>query len=433
MLFPNLGVLYMDTQDVQKIKNRFDIIGNDAALNRAIETAMAVAPTDLSVLVVGESGVGKENIPKIIHQNSLRKGGKYFAINCGGIPEGTINSELFGHEKGSFTGAIGERKGYFEEADGGTLFLDEIGELPLTTQAMLLRVLQDGEYMKVGSSKVEKTDVRIIAATNVNLEYAVSKGKFRADLYYRLCGITIRVPALRERKDDIYLLFRKFAADYSEKYHATRVGLSRDAIIKLSHYRWPGNIRQLKNVTDAICVMESSPITPLSERCEINAETLEKYLPKESGETLPVLVDGGQGQINDDEKQFLISSVLALKQNLEALSGTVVNLKKEIDAMKGISYQPQLAAPVAHDEVEEPELQGEFDEQPEQARPGIRISTDDFQEAEEIEDLNVQHATDKLYRAALAKYPKNRKRAADELGISERSLYRWIKDNDYKG
>lgn len=463
----------MDTSELQKIKNRFNIIGNDAALNRAIETAMAVAPTDLSVLVSGESGVGKEVIPRIIHQNSLRRGGKYFAINCGGIPEGTINSELFGHEKGSFTGAVGERKGYFEEADGGTLFLDEIGELPMATQAMLLRVLQDGEFMKVGSSKVEKTDVRIIAATNVNLEYAVSKGKFRADLYYRLCGITIRVPALRERKDDIYLLFRKFAADYSEKYHATRVGLTRDAIIALSNYRWPGNVRQLKNVTDAICVMESSPVTAFSERREINSEALAKYLPKESGETLPVPVSGSQGQMNDDEKQFLISSVLTLKQNLDALSGTVLGLRKELDAVKGLGFRARIAAP-GHQETfgedkEEPDLQEEYDDQSERIRRDIQfdgqperihgdiqfdsqpgrnredvrfedrtekarqsINISAHHEREE-DDLNVQHATDRLYRAALEKYPRNRKRAAEELGVSERSLYRWIKDNDYKG
>ena len=251
----------MDTQELQKIKNKFDIIGNDAALNRAIETAVAVAPTDLTILVSGESGTGKENIPRIVHQFSRRKNGKYLAVNCGGLPEGTINSELFGHEKGSFTGAVETRRGYFEEANGGTLFLDEVGELPPSTQAMLLRVLQNGEFMKVGSSKVEKTDVRVIAATNVNLFYAVSQGKFREDLYYRLNAIQIKMPALRERKDDIYLLFRKFASDFSEKYSVSKVSLTHDAIAMLRNYRWPGNIRQLKNVAESISAIESRPIS----------------------------------------------------------------------------------------------------------------------------------------------------------------------------
>ena len=240
----------MDAQELQRIKNKFDIVGNDSSLNRAIETAVAVAPTDLTVLITGESGVGKEVIPQIIHQFSRRRTGKYLAVNCGGIPEGTVNAELFGHEKGAFTGAIGERKGYFEEANGGTLVLDEIGELPKDTQALLLRVLQNGEYMKVGSSKVEKTDVRVVAATNVNLIHAVRRGRFREDLYYRLNAIQITMPALRDRKDDIYLLFRKFAADFSEKYSVCRVALSHEAISMLQSYRWPGNVRELQNAME---------------------------------------------------------------------------------------------------------------------------------------------------------------------------------------
>ena len=262
----------MDSQELQRLKNKYDIIGNDAALNRALETAVAVAPTDLTVLVTGESGVGKENIPKIIHQNSLRKTCKYFAVNCGAIPEGTIDSELFGHEKGSFTGAIETRKGYFEEADGGTLFLDEIGELPLASQAKLLRVLQNGEFIKVGSSKVQKTDVRVIAATNVNLLYAVGKGKFREDLYYRLNAIQIMMPALRERKEDIYLLFRKFTSDFSERYGMGKVTLTNDAIDLLINYRWPGNIRQLKNVAETVTALESEKLTRASERCVVDSE-----------------------------------------------------------------------------------------------------------------------------------------------------------------
>ena len=250
----------MDAQDLQRLKNKFDIVGNDPGLVHALETAVAVAPTDLTVLITGESGVGKEVIPQIIHQFSRRKTGKYLAVNCGAIPEGTINAELFGHEKGAFTGAIGERKGYFEEADGGTLFLDEIGELPKETQALLLRVLQSGEYIKVGSSKVEKTDVRIIAATNVNLSYAVATGKFREDLYYRLSGIQIKMPALRDRnKDDIYLLFRKFSSDFSEKYGLCKVSLSHEAISELTSYRWPGNIRQLKTIAETVTAQTGQP------------------------------------------------------------------------------------------------------------------------------------------------------------------------------
>ena len=250
----------MTNQELQTLKNKFDIIGNDPALNRALEIAVAVAPTDIAVLVTGESGVGKENIPRIIHQNSARKRGKYFAVNCGAIPEGTIDSELFGHEKGSFTGASEMRKGYFEEADGGTLFLDEIAELPLASQAKLLRVLQSGEFMRVGSSKVLMTDVRVVAATNVDLLHAVSKGKFRADLYYRLNSIVISMPALRERPTDINLLFRKFASDFSVKYGMAKVSLTEDASIMLRKYRWPGNIRQLKNVAEAVSAMEAGKL-----------------------------------------------------------------------------------------------------------------------------------------------------------------------------
>ena len=264
----------MDTQELQRIKNRFDIIGNDPGLNKALETAVAVAPTDLTVLITGESGVGKENIAKIIHQYSRRRNGKYFAINCGGLPEGTINSELFGHEKGSFTGANETRRGYFEEANGGTIFLDEVGELPMSTQVMLLRVLQNGEFIKVGSSKVEKTDVRIVAATNVNLVYAVSQGKFREDLYYRLNAIQVRVPALRDRQDDIYLLFRKFTSDFSEKYQVCKIALTHDAIALLRSYQWPGNIRQLKNIAETVSALESVNLSSGTERLEINAATL---------------------------------------------------------------------------------------------------------------------------------------------------------------
>ena len=305
----------MDLQELQRIKNKFDIIGNDAALTHAIETALAVAPTDLAVLITGESGVGKDVIPRIIHQNSLRKTGKYLAVNCGAIPEGTINAELFGHEKGAFTGAIGERKGYFEEANGGTLFLDEIGELPKETQALLLRVLQNGEYLKVGSSKVEKTDVRVIAATNINLAYAVATGKFREDLYYRLSGIQIKVPALRDRnKDDQYLLFRKFSSDFAEKYNLCKISLSHDAISMLTSYRWPGNIRQLKNVAETVTALESKPMTPGQERIEISADRLEGYIPQEQGSIMVADGTGSTGSMNSSEKEQIVKAIFLLKQ-----------------------------------------------------------------------------------------------------------------------
>ena len=279
----------MTNQELQSLKNKYDIIGNDPALNRALEIAVAVAPTDITVLVTGESGVGKENIPKVIHQNSPRKRGKYFAINCGAIPEGTIDSELFGHEKGSFTGANEMRRGYFEEADGGTLFLDEIGELPLSSQAKLLRVLQSGEFIRVGSSKVLKTDVRVIAATNVNLMHAVSKGKFREDLYYRLNAVTVMMPALRERPGDINLLFRKFASDFSAKYGFSKVTLTEDASILLRKYRWPGNIRQLKNVAETISALESTRMTPGSDKCMVDVDVLSRYIPREEPNLLPAV------------------------------------------------------------------------------------------------------------------------------------------------
>ena len=275
----------MDTQELQILKNRFGVIGNDLQLNHAIEVAMAVAPTDLSVLVCGESGVGKEVLPKIIHQYSRRRNGRFLAINCGAIPPGTINAELFGHEKGSFTGAVSERKGYFEEADGGTLVLDEIGELPKETQAMLLRVLQDGEFLKVGSSKVEKTDVRIIASTNVNLEHAVATGKFRADLYYRLSGVRIDLPSLRERsKEDICLLFRKFSSDFADKFRLCKFSLTHDAVGLLTSYRWPGNIRQLKNVAEAATGILSKPASTITERIEVDAAMLSPFIPAEKDE-----------------------------------------------------------------------------------------------------------------------------------------------------
>ena len=392
--------------DLQSIKNRYDIIGNDPALNRALETAVAVAPTDLTVLISGESGVGKEQIPRIIHQNSLRKSGKYFAVNCGGIPEGTINSELFGHEKGSFTGATETRKGYFEEANGGTLFLDEVGELPLSTQVMLLRVLQNGEYIKVGSSTVQKTDVRIVAATNVNLHYAVSQGKFREDLYYRLNAIQINIPSLRERKDDIYLLFRKFTSDFADKYRVCKVSLTHDAISALTSYRWPGNIRQLKNVAETVSALESVKLTPGAERLEINAQTLRKYLPAEPETVLPALSDARHDSFSDDEKKMLFKAILDLRQEVNALKSAVY----------GTVQEPvrSLPTPEDHSSQSEPDtLEAEWQDSEIQA--GSTPSA---------VDLSLQKVSEDLINKALEKHNGNRKLAADELGISERTLYR---------
>ena len=315
----------MNANELQSLKNKYDIVGNDPALNRALEIAVAVAPTDITVLITGESGVGKENIPRIIHQNSRRRTGKYFAVNCGAIPEGTVDSELFGHEKGSFTGAIDTRKGYFEEADGGTLFLDEIGELPLASQAKLLRVLQSGEFIRVGSSKVLKTDVRVVAATNVNLIHAVSKGKFREDLFYRLNAVTIMMPSLRERPGDIHLLFRKFATDFADKYGVARVVLTEDAVIALKKYRWPGNIRQLKNVAETVSAIESAKCPSRADKCEVNAETLRQYLPNQDENLLPATVEKGQDTFrNPEEREAIIRAIYQLRQDVDYLKGVIL-------------------------------------------------------------------------------------------------------------
>lgn len=393
----------MDIQELQKIKNKYDIIGNDAGLNSAIETAAAVAPTDLTVLITGESGVGKESIPLMIHQFSRRRTGKYLAVNCGAIPEGTINAELFGHEKGAFTGAVSERKGYFEEADGGTLFLDEIGELPKETQALLLRVLQNGEYMKVGSSKVEKTDVRVIAATNVNLAYAVATGKFREDLYYRLTGIQISVPALRDRnKDDIYLLFRKFTSDFAARYNLCRVALTHDAINMLTSYRWPGNIRQLKNIAEAITGVESRPVTPTVEKVEIPVSVLSRYLPNEKDSLIPAISvsQGGASAMSDKDKEMIIKAILDLKAEVDYLKRFVESGEKPCSTPQIMDY--------SHSEPEE------------------QISEP------ESADLSMKKMSDELLDKVLAKHNGKVKPAAAELGISERTIYRKLAERKVK-
>lgn len=409
----------MDAQELQKLKNKYDIIGNDASLNRALETAVKFAPTDLTVLITGESGVGKENVSRIIHQYSARRNGKFFVVNCGAIPEGTINSELFGHVKGAFTGATETRAGYFEEANGGTLFLDEVAELPLPSQALLLRVLQSGEYMKVGSTKVEHTDVRVVAATNVDLAYAVSRGKFREDLFYRLDAARIRMPALRERKDDIYLLFRKFTSDFSEKYGMCKISLTHDAIELLRNYRWPGNIRQLQNVTRAVTALESQNLTPVSERIEINALTLSQYMPHEEGETLPVVAGADEAHsgewMNTPEKQAIYKALVELNQKINGLEAELMNIKGGY-ASYGSAVKPLPPVPVDNMEAEWQDSE---------------VPEADVQNIQEPVNLSVKQAEDELIRRALEKHQGNRNKAARELGMSERSLYRKLPD-EYK-
>jgi len=406
--------MVMDTQEIQTIKNRFSITGNDPALNRALEIAVAIAPNDLTVLITGESGVGKEVIPQIIHQFSRRKNGKYLAVNCGALPEGTINAELFGHEKGSFTGAIGERKGYFEEADGGTLFLDEVGELPKETQALLLRVLQSGEFMKVGSSKVEKTDVRVICATNVDLSYAVATGKFRQDLYYRLNTVIINMPPLRERKGDIYLLFRKFTSDFAQRYQLCPLDLNHEAIGLLNSYRWPGNIRQLKNVAEAVTALESRQVTPTSRRIEIGPSSILPYIPDEKDTLLPAAAScpssSGGGGLNDSEKQAIFDAIVSLKKDVDKLK-LIVNSKESPET--GYTQPPrQFAIP---------------DYEPEE-----QYMTDESQPQEAESTISIRKASDDLIERALARHGGKVKPAAAELGISERTIYRKLAEKKGK-
>jgi len=387
--------------DLQALKNKYDIIGNDPALNEALETAVKFAPTGLSVLIQGESGVGKENVARIIHQYSSRRQASFFVVNCGALPKELVNSELFGHVKGSFTGAVDTRKGYFEEADGGTLFLDEIAELPLESQALLLRVLQSGEYRKVGSNKVEHTDVRIVAATNVHLYEAVKRGKFREDLYFRLSAAQIRIPALRERKGDIYLLFRKFTSDFSEVNGMCKISLRPDAIRLLEQYRWPGNIRQLQGFTQALTAQVSQKVTPTLQRIELSALDLTPLMPREQGEPIPMLYEGPQEQrqsaFSADERQAIMKAIFDLKQ--------------EVDALKARIDRRELPPPPPPAPQEEAEWQGQEDFLP-------------AEEPQEQPSLSIRRTEDELIRQALEKYHGNRKKAAEELGMSERTLYR---------
>lgn len=411
----------MDKSEIQQVKMRFGIIGNAESLNRAIDVAMQVAATDLTVLITGESGVGKESFPKIIHQYSRRKHGPYIAVNCGAIPEGTIDSELFGHEKGAFTGAIGERKGYFGEANGGTIFLDEVGELPLSTQARLLRVLETGEFMKVGSSKVEKTDVRIVAATNVNFSKAISQGKFREDLYYRLSTVPIQIVPLRERKNDIILLFKKFASDFAEKYRMPGITLTDKAKEVLSSYRWPGNIRQLKNITEQISIIEKNR--------EIDEDTIRRYLPEaENMQTLPALSDNTM--MFGHEKEILYQIIREMKNEIAELQKTVRQLEN------GGNNRPQTQPAAITYKYLQP-VAGQQKEAKDEPQPfSIEKAKDNYGSmCHEVEpeyiiekSMSLQDLEKESIKKALERHKGKRKAAAEELKISERTLYRKIKE-----
>ena len=418
-------------ETIQSIKQRFGIIGNDTGLNRAIEKAIQVAPTDISVLITGESGVGKEVMPKIIHQLSHRKHGKYIAVNCGAIPEGTIDSELFGHEKGAFTGATQTRSGYFEVADGGTIFLDEVGELPLTTQVRLLRVLENGEFIKVGSSKVQKTNVRIVAATNIKMFEAINKEKFREDLYYRLSTIEIPIPALRKRKQDIHLLFRKFSSDFALKYKMPTIRLNEEAVQLLQKYRWTGNIRQLRNVAEQISVLES--------KREINAAALKSYLP-DMGIQLPAIVD--KKNPNSDfstEREILYKVLFDMKSDLNDLKKLTLELM-ENDNFKDVQEKNEQLIQKIHKDpssnVAENSSQVLALSETSSQNETIEIvnSNENYDFIEDIEQeeetLSLHDKELELIKKSLERHNGKRKLAADELGISERTLYRKIKQYD---
>lgn len=413
--------------ELQTIKQRFGIIGNDPKLNRAIEKAVLVAPTDISVLVTGESGVGKEALPRIIHTLSNRKHGKYIAVNCGAIPEGTIDSELFGHEKGAFTGATTTRSGYFEEADGGTIFLDEVGELPLTTQVRLLRVLENGEFFKVGSSVVQKTNVRIVAATNVNMHEAIKKGRFREDLYYRLSTVEISLPPLRERQDDIHLLFRKFASDFAQKYRMPAIKLTESGVQLLNKYRWSGNIRQLRNIAEQISVLEQNR--------DISAEVLQSYLPKMEASGVPMAIHSSKNESEfASEREILYKVLFDMKNDLNDLKALTFSLLKNgvtsdfTQENQSLIHKIYGKEPIAFSEemvTDAPVILP--------SETNIIIpSKEEYDYAEEVveESISLQEKELELIQKALDRHKGKRREAANELGISERTLYRKIKQYD---
>lgn len=416
-------------RELQSIKQRFGIVGNSDALNRAIDIAMQVAPTNISVLINGESGTGKEVMPKIIHNLSTRKHGPYVAVNCGAIPEGTIDSELFGHEKGSFTGAHETRKGYFEEADSGTIFLDEVAELPLQTQVRLLRVLETGEFMKVGSSKVIRTDVRVVAATNVNFKEAISRGKFREDLYYRLNQVPIYTPPLRERREDIHLLFRRFTTDFSEQYRMPALVLSPEAVEVLQNYRWPGNIRQLKNIAEQMSVIEK-------ER-NVDAVTLMRYLPSDQGSKLPMVVDPSGNGNGMDEREILYKLLFEMKHDLTDLKKLVLEIIRSNGNLDNNASNVALIRKVFDDDISAEEgrevLQLPAGRSQESRSVSALAHDEDAIHTLEVEEsFSLQDSEKELIRKALQKHGNRRKYAAKELGISERTLYRKIKEYNLK-
>ncbi|MCB0477720.1 MAG: sigma-54-dependent Fis family transcriptional regulator [Crocinitomicaceae bacterium] len=414
--------------DIQSVKQRFGIIGNTPMLNRALEIAVQVAPTDISVLVTGESGTGKEIIPQIIHQLSSRKHGPYIAVNCGAIPEGTIDSELFGHEKGSFTGAAGSRKGYFEVADGGTIFLDEVAELPLQTQVRLLRVLETGEFIRVGSSQVIKTNVRVVAATNENMQIAIKKGKFREDLFYRLSTVPIQLPPLKDRKEDIHLLFRKFASDFAEKYRMPAIKLDPDAIEALTNYNWPGNVRQLKNITEHISIVEQNRL--------LDAHTLLSYLPPVQS-NLPQVVNS-ETKNDFSEREILYKVLFDMKNDLNDLKALVMDMIKNGGNVDLTDEKADLINRIYSDSPSASKLLPAGKPEPSPyIHPKTHVYTDAPQEnieehVEVEESLSLEDREKELISKALEKHKGKRKYAAQELGISERTLYRKIKEYNLK-
>ncbi|MDG1697533.1 MAG: sigma-54 dependent transcriptional regulator [Polaribacter sp.] len=405
-------------ENLQALKQRFGIIGNDIHLNRALEKAVRVAPTDISVLVTGESGVGKESIPKIIHSLSHRKHAKYIAVNCGAIPEGTIDSELFGHEKGAFTGATQDRKGYFEVTDGGTIFLDEVGELPLTTQVRLLRVLENGEFIKVGSSKVLKTNVRIVAATNVNMQSAIEKEKFREDLYYRLSTVEIHIPALRDRNEDIHLLFRKFASDFAQKYRMPSIRLDENAVTVLLNYRFPGNIRQLKNLAEQISIIE--------EERSVSSAKLKQYLPSNDG-NLPAIIGGKKETDFSNERDIMYKILFDMRNDINDLKKLTLDLIKNGN-LEEVQEEHQQLIEKIYGNKEKQENNVEVLKIPQNSSP--EKDYDFIETIEEDESLSLQEKEIEMIKRSLEKNSNKRKLAAKELGISERTLYRKIKQYD---
>ena len=403
----------MNTSELQQVKQRYNIVGNSDGLNHALDVAMQVAPTDLSVLIVGESGVGKEIIPRIIHDRSPRRREKYFAINCGAIPEGTIDSELFGHEKGAFTSAIGESEGYFGVADKGTIFLDEVGELPLATQARLLRVLETGEYIRVGGTQIRKTDVRIVAATNVNIQKAITEGRFREDLYYRLNTIPIQMPPLRDRGEDILLLFRLFALQMAEKFHLPKIVLTQEAQQLMLSYKWPGNVRQLKNITEQMSV--------LSEKREIDLQTLSRYIPQDPESTqLAIIGKGGGEHSYENEREMIYKILVELKGNVSDLRRDLNGIRKQLNDARDI----ETAAAYTITTSETPAITP----MPAAGSRQEKIEEAEAEEISEPETLNLGNMERQMLMKALERNGGNRKKAARELGISDRTLYRRIKE-----